>query len=325
MAQVPGKSADIVIVGAGIIGLAIAWALRQSGARVVVLDRQTPGQGASWAGGGILSPLPPDRRDPALEPLLQRSLALYPAWCAELAGHSGLDPEYWACGARYIVGERVQEFPGIAQVRNPRMLATLLAAVRGSGVEVRDPVEVNGWRVERGQLTGVMTSEGVLTCGCAVLAAGAWSAQIQPLPVRPIKGEMLLLRGAPGALERILIGADVYLIPRRDGHVLVGSTLEDAGFDTSTSAANRAHLLAEARKLWPAVDTLELQAHWAGLRPCADRGVPLMSEVPQIDGLYCCTGHFRVGLTLAPASAELMAALLCGRAPIVDPAPFRCG
>jgi glycine oxidase len=314
--------ADIVIVGAGVVGLSIAWALRHSGAKVVVVDRQRPGQGASWAGGGILWPLPPDRIDPVIEPLLMRSLSLYPQFCAEIHELTGIDPQYWACGARYVVDAHTHPFPQIAQIRNPRLLQSLTEAVRLSGVEIAADTVVTGWSTEAGRLRGVRTAGGEIPCGKAVLAAGAWSAQLLDLPVRPIKGEMVMLRAAPGELQEILIGPEVYLVPRRDGLVLVGSTLEDVGFDTTPTQRNRDWLLQRARLLDANVAHWPIEHHWAGLRPGVGEGYPVIAPVPAIDGLHCCTGHYRIGLTLAPASADCIADQLNDRIGAIDCSAF---
>ncbi len=314
--------ADIVIVGAGVVGLSIAWSLRDSGAKVVVVDRQQPGQGASWAGGGILWPLPPDRIDPVIEPLLARSLELYPQFCADIHALSGIDPQYWPCGARYVVDGQVQAFPQIAQIRNPRLLQALTEAVRRSGIKIISNVEATGWIVPGGTLRGIRTKVGNLECQKAVLAAGAWSAQLLDLPVRPIKGEMVLLRAAPGELQEIVIGPEAYLVPRRDGRVLVGSTLEDVGFDTTPTARNRDWLLGQARQLHAGIERWPIEHHWAGLRPGVGEGYPIISGVPSIAGLYCCTGHYRIGLTLAPASAERIASLVLGSIQNAPAGPF---
>lgn len=326
----------IVIAGAGVMGLAIAWALRGlpnvDGARITIVERSHPGAGASWAGGGILWPLPPDVIDPRIAPLLTRSLELYPAWCEGLAAASGVDPEYWACGARHVRGDShtdgrrqdIRELQQVAQVRNPRLLQALVGAARAAGIEIIEDNEVTGWTLIDGRVRAAQTTRGDLACDALVLATGAWSGRLLDLGVRPVKGQMLLYRGEAGQLTQIVIGDEIYLVPRRDGHVLVGSTVEDVGFDTSTSKAVREQLHAAALALWPPLADLPMVRQWAGLRPGAPpQGRPLIGPVTGVPGLYVCTGHFRIGLTLAPASAELMAALLGGANMPIDPALYR--
>lgn len=174
----------------------------------------------------------------------------------------------------------------------------------------------------RGTPARVRTSTAEIACDRAVLAAGAWSAQLLDLPVRPIKGEMVLLRAEPGELQQIVIGPDAYLVPRRDGLVLVGSTLEDVGFDTGPTARNREWLLERAAQLHPAARGWSVEHHWAGLRPGVSEGYPIIAPVPAIPGLFCCGGHFRIGLTLAPASAERIAGLICGDPQLPPSGPF---
>src|SRR3546814_812568 len=139
---------------------------------------------------------------------------------------------------------------------------------------------------------------------------GAWSADLGTNGVEPVKGQMLLLGGEPGALTRACIGDDVYLIPRRDGKILAGSTLEHQGFDLSLSETVRDDLHQRAKRIWPGVGALPVIGHWAGLRPYANRDAPLLEAVEGQSGLYVATGHYRLGITLAPASAMRIEKLL---------------
>jgi glycine oxidase len=134
---------------------------------------------------------------------------------------------------------------------------------------------------------------------------------------------MLLFKLQPGALDTILFSNGLYLIPRRDGHLLVGSTLEDSGFDKSTDAGTRQHLHAEAVRLLPALAEMQPIQHWAGLRPGAPDNIPVIDRHPNFDNVFVNAGHFRYGVTMAPASAELLVDLMEGRTPALDPAPYR--
>ncbi|MFT4047245.1 MAG: FAD-dependent oxidoreductase [Solimonas sp.] len=297
---------DVAIVGGGVIGLACAEALSRQGRSVCVIERGELGRAASWAGGGMLCPLPPDHVPEAIRPLLEESLALYPGWCERLQRESGIDPEYWECGADYFKADgRHLEYPRMAQVRNPRLLKALAGTLRRRGAALREHTEALGWIEDGGQVAGVRTSAGDVAARTVVLAAGAWSASLGAAGIAPAKGQMLLLRGAPGELPRLRIADDVYLIPRRDGHILVGSTVEDAGFDTTPTAQARDLLLARAQRVWPAAAGLPVVAHWAGLRPRGEE--PALGPDPQRAGLYLATGHFRIGITLAPASGQRIA------------------
>jgi glycine oxidase len=305
--------ADIAVVGGGVIGMSIALALADRGWDVVLIERDALGRGASWAGGGILSPLPPTHCPEPLRPLLDRSLALYPHWCERLASLSGIDPEYWRCGAVYLPqdGEPL-ELPGLAQVRNTRLMKALAASLQRQGVRVIAPASVKGWIAQEGRLCGVETDRGELRCDRAVLAAGAWSSGLQAAEVRPIKGQMLLYRMKPGALPRILIGDHAYVIPRRDGHVLVGSTLEDVGFDLAATDEAREYLIRQGALLWPVLAGAEPVAQWSGLRPRGTAEMPSIEAATSPAGLYVATGHFRIGITLAPGTAELISEMVEG-------------
>jgi len=217
--------------------------------------------------------------------------------------------------------------PEVAQVRNPRLVQAARAALSAQGGVIEEQCEVTGLLVHNGRVAGVRTTRGEFAAGLVVVAAGAWSARVlgelalRP-EIRPVRGQMLLFRGEPGMLSRIVLGPRHYVIPRRDGRVLVGSTMEEVGFDTSTTAAAREELLEAAYRLVPVLRRFELERHWAGLRPGSPKGIPYISAHPQIDGLYVNSGHFRNGVVMAPASARLLADLALGRPPILDPAPY---
>ncbi|MGH8506385.1 MAG: NAD(P)/FAD-dependent oxidoreductase [Stenotrophobium sp.] len=305
-------SFDVVVVGAGIVGASTALALAERGLKVCVLERGRVGQEASWAGGGMLTPLPPDDPAPDIRELLDESLRLYPATCRALHDETGIDPEYWACGLRFVreAGE-ARWFPGVAQVRNPRLMQALHQRLAQLGVPVREQTPARGWQVARGRLMGVQTGQGLIACRHAVLAAGAWSTTLSAMAsVRPVKGQMLLLRGHPEQLDHIRMDQHAYLIPRRDGRILVGSTLEDAGFDKTVTAAARVFLLEAAARLWPESRKLEIENQWAGLRPQPAQAAPYIGPVPEVQGLFLNTGHYRLGITLSLASAQRIAAYM---------------
>ncbi|MGH8541821.1 MAG: NAD(P)/FAD-dependent oxidoreductase [Stenotrophobium sp.] len=308
----PPAGFDAVVVGAGVIGATTALELARRGLRVCVLERGAVGREASWAGGGILSPLPPDDPVPEIRELLDESLRRYPGYCAELREATGIDPEYWVCGAWVSEDQGPGRwFPQVAQVRNPRLMRALHRRLQMLGVHVIEQTPALGWQVENGRLTGVQTAQGVIACRYAVLAAGAWSSRLhEAASVLPVKGQMLLLRGRPGQLDHICMDEQAYLIPRRDGRILVGSTLEDAGFDLSITSQARVFLMDCAKRLWPPAASLDIENQWAGLRP-RPRGVaPLIGPVPGADGLLLNTGHYRLGITLSLASARRVADLV---------------
>ena len=221
--------------------------------------------------------------------------------------------------------------PAIANIRNPRLLKAVGQLLEMDGVRVREHAPVTGWRRQAGRVTGVELGDGsVISADAFVVCGGAWSAELlaqagvaPALPVRPVRGQMILYRRPAGELPCIVLAEGRYVIPRRDGHVLCGSTLEETGFDKTPTAEARASLEATAVRLWPALAGQAPVAHWAGLRPGSPDGIPFIGRVPGVDNLWVNAGHYRNGLVLAPASARLLADLVAGRPPRVDPRPYQ--
>jgi glycine oxidase len=213
-------------------------------------------------------------------------------------------------------------------VRNPRLVAALRAAVVRLGGVIHTHCAVDSATTQAGRMLAVHTQQGAFTADRFVLATGAWAGQDLPgVPgtpnIRPIRGQMLLFKLNPGALDTILYRNGLYLIPRRDGHVLVGSTLENVGFDKSTDPATRQRLHNAAAELLPALASVEPIQHWAGLRPGSPDNIPVIDRHPDCDNVFVNVGHYRYGVTLAPASAELLADVMEGKPPALDPAPYR--
>jgi glycine oxidase len=160
-----------------------------------------------------------------------------------------------------------------------------------------------------------------------VVAGGAWSGELLKtagvsLPMAPVRGQMLLFRAAPGLLKRMVMRHYRYLIPRRDGRILAGSTLEQVGFDKATTRSAAEKLHRAALELVPALEDCPVEHHWTGLRPGNLSGVPYIGEHPAWKGLYVSTGHYRNGVVLAPASARLLADMALSRPHSLDPAPY---
>jgi glycine oxidase len=356
-----GLKTSIIILGAGVSGLSTALALLRHGHNVTLLERGAVGHESSWAGGGILSPLLPWDYPEAVSALALRSMAAYAGWVAEIEATAQLSAEFWRCGMLALdvaAPERVLAWcaahgmaverscpdmpnlapdtckhnpvwlPEVAQARNPRLVAALRAAVVQLGGVIHEHCPATGIRAEAGQVTAVQTAAGTFQTDRVVLATGAWSGlglgELAAMPqIRPIRGQMLLFKLEPGALGSILYRNGLYLIPRRDGHVLVGSTLEDAGFDKSTDAATRQRLHSEATELLPLLKDMQPVQHWAGLRPGSPDNIPIIDRHPDFENVFVNTGHYRYGVTMAPASAELLVDLMEGNTPGLDPAPYR--
>lgn len=216
----------------------------------------------------------------------------------------------------------------VANVRNPRLVKSLKAALQAlPNVTIHEQCEVLGFIREGEIIAGVHTAQGEIRGDEVVLSAGAWSGELLAtlgleLPVEPVKGQMILYKCASDFLSCMVLAKGRYAIPRRDGHILVGSTLEHEGFDKTPTSAALQSLKASAVELIPALADAEVVAHWAGLRPGSPEGIPYIGRVAGFDGLWLNCGHYRNGLVLAPASCQLFADLLLGREPIIDPAPY---
>lgn len=356
------SSSVLYVIGAGIQGLMTAYELAQAGERVGVLDDAGP-RPTSWAGGGILSPLHPWRYTDAVSRLAAWSQSAYPGLCATLTAETGVSPEWarsgmlvldadvaaaraWAARFKASLellspGQAAAVVPGLAppqnkavwmpdvgQVRSPRLLQALRRALAAQGVEIHAGVSVSGFSASDGVLKGLITSAGNLPAARCVVTAGAWTARLlagtgfEPA-IAPVCGQMVLLAGAALRLTTIVLRDSYYLIPRADGVVLAGSTSEDRGFDRTITAEARTRLLAEAQRMLPAIADCAVIDQWAGLRPGSPNGVPFIGPHPEVAGLYINGGHFRNGIVLAPGSARLLADLILGREPSIDPTPYR--
>jgi glycine oxidase len=218
--------------------------------------------------------------------------------------------------------------PDRAQVRNPRLLKALMAAVTGRGGRLLPWSEVEGFQIEAGRATAVESSIGRVPCGSVVVAAGAWTGPVVAkigldAPTPPVKGQIALLNAGRPLLRRVVEHGKNYLVPRDDGRILVGATEEDRGYDSTTSAETTRALVEFAVRLCPGLKSATTEASWAGLRPGSIDGRPYIGRVPELENVFIAAGHKRAGLQLAPATAELIVDLVLGRAPRVDVIPFR--
>jgi glycine oxidase len=349
---------DIAIIGAGAIGLSIAWRLAQRGAVVHVYDAGLAGHGATWASAGILVAAAghaptgsrgDDIHDAPLLALCRRGLAEWPAFVAELEMASGADVGYRTDGTLLVAlddaeAERMRAEattpwlsaaelaamePALAgrvtggewhadehQIDNRRLAGALVEAVRRAGGHLHErtsaALELGGARPV------IRTTAGSRAFDRVVLAAGAWSAGVGGLPdalrppTRPVKGQMLAI-GDPSSgpwLRHTVFTRDVYLVPRGDGRLLVGATVEDAGYDVTVTAGGVHALLAGARTLLPAIDTAPLLETWAGLRPGSPDDAPMLGTLT--DGVIAACGHYRNGILLTPLTGTVIADVALG-------------
>ncbi|KAF3980351.1 MAG: FAD-dependent oxidoreductase [Methylococcales symbiont of Iophon sp. n. MRB-2018] len=353
---------DITIIGGGIIGLLSAKEFVEAGCQVSLIDKSLTGKESSWAGGGILLPLYPWRQVSAISSLVVESIKRYAGLAEQLFNSTAIDPEWLDCGificknpdinlatewcikhqvlfhkAEHSLYKNLNTqvnnplwLPEIAQIRNPRLLKSLKAFLLKKNVQFIENCTISDCLLNHNRIESLATDQGKINVNQLIICAGAWSKHlikqllsVQHLPdIAPVKGQMLLFDAQPDTLAQMILDDAHYLIPRRDGKILVGSSVEHCQFDKSTSLEAKNKLHAFATKLFPALNNTPVINHWAGLRPGTSQGVPYISKHPEIKNLSINAGHFRNGLVTAPASAQLMADLILGRQPSINPKPY---
>jgi glycine oxidase len=339
---------EILIIGAGVVGLTLAHELSRRGRQVHVITREAPGSGASATAAGMLEVHYPLTMPAVLRDFCVQSRALYPALAGALREESGIDIRIDECGslalatsaeerreiedaAAHLPGARLLRreaewlalepalAPGLAgalslpddhHVDPRRLCAALVLALERRGVPIRRGVTVGGLLTDRGRVVGAATDAGPIHARWTVNAAGAWAAHLglpgNPPPVAPVKGQILVL-STPDLPRHVLQGHRIYLVPRpRDGHLLVGATVEDAGFDTTPTAGAIHDLLEEGMRMFPPLRAARHVETRVGLRPGTPDGLPLLGP-GGADGLLLAAGLFRKGVLLAPAAARVVA------------------
>jgi len=349
------KSSDVIIIGAGIIGLSLAIELRKKGMSVLIVERGEPGREASHAAAGMLADAGDEFPAP-LKPLAHESARMYPEFVHEIEDESGLKVDLREHGT--ILLSRHGEFPEGAEPLSPQRLKSLepnidtspllpqtpakicaaylrersidpralvsaaLKAVQHRQVDISSGTEVNSLLVEGGRAVGVQTDKAKYRAQTVVNCAGAWAGAIAPfeVPVKPIKGQMLAVVEAP-RLQHVIRSEKVYLVPRSDGRLVIGSTLEDIGYNKQTDVSTLQRLFEAAVELVPGIAKSLRHEAWAGLRPGTPDELPILGETP-VSGYFIAAGHYRDGILLAPITAALMSDVVMGKNPGFDLSPF---
>jgi glycine oxidase len=345
------KTWDVIVIGGGIIGLSLSIELRKRGASVLVVERGEPGREASHAAGGMLVDCPLETI-PALQPLATASVRMYPEFVHELEVESGMKVDlsdrgtiffppiahgsHRALQAAALPAPLAEFEPALAEFSRPAfylqercvdpraLTAAALKAAKHRGVDFSSGDPVTAVNQVDGQAAGVITTKTSFHAPKVVNCAGAWSGQIAPhaFPTRPVKGQMLYL--APPSrnlLKHVIRSPEVYLIPRSDGRILVGTTVEEAGFDKRTDVSTIQRLHHAAVAMVPELRNAKILEDWAGLRPGTPDSLPILGATAT-PGYYVATGHFRDGILLAPITAQVMAEVITGTACSYDLKPF---
>jgi glycine oxidase len=347
------RPSDIIVVGAGIVGCAIAHELASRGASVEIVDERPVGMGATQASAGVLAPYIEAREGSPLLDLTVRSLALYDRFVERIGSDSGMPIAYRRTGTIDVAATdtELRALQQTAEVLARRHVAALMLDAQAARAE--EPqlgggaiggllIESHGFvgatdltralavaarhhgaqliersRVRRiSSLHGDMiveTDRGTLTSNAVVLAAGSWSGQIAidgivpTVAIRPVRGQLLHLGWTGTPLRRVTWSARCYLVPWEDGTLLVGATVEDAGFDERTTAAGVRDLLDAVCELVPRAWEAGFLGARVGLRPAAADELPVIGPSAAMPNLVYATGHYRNGVLLAPLTAQLVA------------------
>lgn len=345
---------DVIVIGGGIISLAIALELQQQGASVTVLCRDVA-QAATHAAAGMLAPQAEGLLASPMLNLCLRSRSLYADWTHKLEDLTGLPTGYWACGILAPVYSAAQAhdavekaldseiqtlksvwldaaihqhqpglspevvggwwYPEDGQVDNRQLAKALWIAAKELGVEMQTGVTVHAIAHDHDRVTHLQTSAGDRQAAHYILATGAWSQSLLPIPVTPRKGQMLSVQ-VPGVfdvatlpLQTVLYGSEVYIVPRQDGRIVIGATSENVGFTAGNTPLGIHTLLTAAIRLYPALQHFPIQETWWGFRPATSDELPILGTSPYRN-LTLATGHYRNGILLAPVTAKLIANLV---------------
>ena len=345
------KTWDVIIISGEIIGLTLSLELRRNGASVLVVERGEPGREASYAAGGMLADSILET-PVALQELAHASARMYPEFVHELQLECGIDVDLRDQGTILFVApdhakkseikletllpERLAEMEPELAARDgavllkersvdPRALTTAaLKTAKRREVDFSSGDEVTAVNLSDGCVTGVSTKKTSFLAPKVINCAGAWAGQVGPysFPTRPVKGQMLyLLSPRRELLQHVIRSPEIYLIPRSDGRILVGTTVEDAGFDKRTDIDTIQRLNRAAVAMVPELRNAKIFEDWAGLRPGTPDALPILGQTG-VPGYYVATGHFRDGILLAPITARLMAQVIEGKTPDYDLGAF---
>jgi glycine oxidase len=348
------KTWDAIIIGGGVIGLSLAWKLKAHGLDVLVVEKQEPALEATYAAGGMIASCDP-KIPPCLRPLVDASAQMYPTFVHELQDEAAesvdlrdtgtiayfSDDTVELAGSRRLTNTELSQLEPLLMLRgtacllsersvDPRALGqALIKAAKHRGVDFVTGSPVLEVLEAGGRTSGVKTAHSNYSAGIVVNCSGAWAAHIRPVPIptRPVKGQMVCLVPQARAhhdgplIQHVVRTPEVYIIPRSDGRILLGATVEEAGFDKRVDPDTIQRLRQAGIDTVPALANMRIHDAWAGLRPGTPDDLPILGET-LLRGYYAATGHYRDGIMLAPITAQSMSELITGREPAFDLQPF---
>ncbi len=358
--------ADVIVIGGGVIGCAIAYYLAKAQVKTLVIDKaDSVGREASWAGAGILASHA-STREPYAE-LCRASLVLYPELAGTLQAETQIDIEFIRSGsisvfftdeekrgltglasrrldrgfsAEVLTPEEVRElepaiarsivggvrFPQDAQVRNPKLVRALAKGAALLRTEFLFGNPVTAFLREGERVIGVGINGECIYGDTFVIASGCWSGVVAAqlggaLPMEPARGQMVLAEAMPPILRHVIDGLGVYLVPRSDGKILIGATVEFVGYDKRTTLEGTRQMIEAGIGLMPTLAEKSFIQTWAGLRPYA-KGGPYIGALPGFDNVFVAAGHFKNGILLAPITGKLICESITTGNPSMSLVPF---
>jgi len=321
--------------------------LAMRGLSVSLFDKGQLGMESSWAAGGILSSMRVWSEHPVSAKLSSEGKACYENFVEELKEQTGIDSEYYRSGLLMINDSDIEQIrlwaeknqvpfsgnsenyppdmhipansvflPEIAQVRVSRLLKALRASLSKLSVSIFENTAITGLEINEGICKSVQAGNDRYYADSIIISAGVWSEQILStyncgIKIKPVMGQMLCVKFPSQKLETMVLDGGHYFIPRKDGHVLIGSTMEDVGFDKATTQSARNDLMEWACAIWPDIAGAKFVKHWSGLRPATDNGKPYLGKVEDHKNIYINAGHFRKGILQAPVCARKIADMVC--------------
>lgn len=359
----------IGIIGCGISGLLTALELLEHDCDITLFDQQHAGKGASWAGGGILSPMYPWRYPQAVNNLAKHSKYLYQSLHEKIAPITGIDFEIYETGLLIFdqddfeqglnyknqfddpmqhcvhlknhqinsINSRISShfdeaiyFPHLSNIRNPRLLKSIIAYLKQHPkVQFYENTWIDHFDIDYEKLNYIEAQNGErFQADHYVIATGAWSEHWSKqlnlqIPVHPVQGQMMLFKTPKDWLPTMCMNEVMYLIPRADGHIVCGSSMEHLGFEHRPNLQTQKNIYKACTTLVPQLTDFPIVKQWAGLRPSSPTGIPYIGKMPKIDNLWGNFGHFRNGLCMGPASAQLLRQLMLKQPPFIDPQPYQ--